>query len=212
MTTGWDWPEWGEWDGMPRPMIDSPDWVSFVLSRPMKDEPGTRMIYNSGCSQLLSAILQKVTGMTTAQYAEQFLFKPLGIQEYLWHADANGITIGGFSLSLKAADLMKLGQLMLSKGRIADVPIVPEDWIDKSVAPRFHTYDDVGSYGYHWWILSNQSGKPVIPTTYFAMGFGGQYIFIVPEQQLIVTFASSLYKQSFLPYQLFKELVYTDSV
>ncbi|WP_373230958.1 serine hydrolase domain-containing protein [Cohnella sp.] len=207
MTTGWDWPEMGDWGGKPMPMINSKDWIKFILARPMKDKPGTRMLYNSGSSHLLSAILQKITGMNTDQYAEKYLFKPMGITDSRWYADSKGIIIGGFGLELRAPDLHKLGQLMLGKGRIGGDVIVSEGWIDQSVKARFHTYDHIGSYGYHWWIL-NEGNEPLAdPYTYFAMGYGGQYIFVVPEHELIVTFASTLYKQTFLPYRIFKEFI-----
>lgn len=207
MTTGWDWPEMGDWGGKPMPMINSPDWVKFILEQPMKDKPGTRMIYNSGSSHLLSAILQKVTGMNTDQYAEKVLFKPMGIKDSRWYSDSKGIIIGGFGLELMAPDLHKLGQLMLGKGRLGDEVIVAEEWIEQCIKPRFHTYDHIGSYGYHWWIL-NEGDEPIEdPYTYFAMGYGGQYIFVVPEHELIVSFASTLYKQTYLPYRIFKEFI-----
>ncbi|MCD9021782.1 serine hydrolase domain-containing protein [Cohnella silvisoli] len=208
MTTGWDWPEMEDWGGRPMAMINSSDWLKYILSRPFKHNPGTRMIYNSGSSHLLSAILQKVTGMTTAEYAEKHLFKPLGIDEYRWYSDPKGIVIGGFGLELKAPDLHKLGKLMLGKGRAGTgTEVVSEAWIEQSVKPRFHTYDHIGSYGYHWWIMRPNGEEPAAPQPFFAMGYGGQYIFVVPERELVVTFASTLYKQTFLPYRLFKELL-----
>jgi CubicO group peptidase (beta-lactamase class C family) len=208
MTTGWDWPEMGEWGGRPMQMINSIDWVQYILARPMKDKPETRMIYNSGSSHLLSAIIQIATGMTTAEYAEKNLFGPLGIEEYRWHSDPNGIVIGGFGLELLAPDLHKLGQLMLRNGIIGKDVIVSKDWVTQSVKPRFLTYDHIGSYGYHWWIMNDGDDPLADPYTYFAMGYGGQYLFVVPQHELIVTFASSLYKKTFLPYQIFRKLLY----
>ncbi|QJD82590.1 serine hydrolase domain-containing protein [Cohnella herbarum] len=212
MTPGWDWPEMGDWGGLPNPMITSPNWVDFILSRPMLHSPGTRMYYDSGSSHLLSAILQKATGMTSAEYAETFLFKPLGIEQYRWYSDAKGIIIGGFGLELRAPDLMKIGQLSLGNGRWHSEQVVPELWIVESTKPRFHTYDHIGSYGYHWWSMSDENREPLTPVVYFAMGYGGQYIFVVPEHEIIVTFASTLYKQTFLPYRLFKQVlgIYTN--
>lgn len=207
MTTGWDWPEMGDWGGKPMPMINSPDWITFILARPMKDKPGTRMLYNSGSSHLLSAILQKVTGMNTDHYAEKHLFKPLGIHDSRWYSDPKGIIIGGFGLELKAPDLHKLGQLMLNRGLIGENRIVSADWVDQCIKPRYHTYDHIGTYGYHWWILSEGDEPLKDPYTYFAMGYGGQYIFVVPEYSLIVSFASTLYKHTFVPYRIFKEFI-----
>lgn len=207
MTPGIEWPEMGDWGGKPYPMMNSQDWVEFVLSRPTIDAPGTLMIYNSGCSHLLSAILQKATGLTAAEYAERHLFGPLGIRHYYWPADPQGINIGGFGLELKSTDLLKLGQLMLNKGRWNNERIVSETWIELSTLARFHTYSHIGSYGYHWWVMSDDDLHPSEPYTYFAMGYGGQNIYIVPEHELVVTFASNLYKDTFHTYRLFREFI-----
>lgn len=208
MTPGWDWQEMGDWGGRPFPMINSPDWVSFIFDRPMIRPTGKTMIYDSGCSHLLSAILQQRTGMTTAEYAERHLFKPLGIERYRWYEDAKGIVIGGFGLELQAPDLMKLGLLLLNRGEWNGTRVVSAKWLERCSQPRFHTYDHIGSYGYHWWMLAKEEDQePMSPSVTFAMGYGGQYIFVVPERELVAVFASSLYKKTFHPLQLFKEWV-----
>jgi len=208
MTTGWDWREWGDWDGLPKPMTDSPDWVRFIIERPIVDPPGTRMVYNSGCSHLLSAVLQQAAGMPTAVFAEKHLFGPMGITQFHWPSDPQGVAIGGFGMEMLAAYMHKLGLLMLGNGRFEGQTIVPAAWVAQCVQPRFFTYGHVGCYGYHWWVLSDENGSPLSPAAYFAMGYGGQHVFVVPELELVATFASSLYKQSqtFLPFRLFREL------
>ncbi|XID94711.1 serine hydrolase domain-containing protein [Paenibacillaceae bacterium WGS1546] len=210
MTPGWDWPEMGDWGGLPSPMIDSPDWVRYVLSRPMKYKPGSRMFYDSGSSHLLSAILQKTSGVSTSAYAGEHLFAPLGIDKYRWPADAHGIDIGGFGLELRAPDLTKLARLMLAQGRVDDRQIVPAAWIEAGTLAYRHTYDHIGSYGYHWWVMA-ENDRPISPAIYFAMGYGGQYVFVAPELELAVVFASTLYKHTFHPYRLFKRLLRLDS-
>jgi CubicO group peptidase (beta-lactamase class C family) len=204
MTPGWDWQEMGAWGGLPTPMTDSPDWVRYVLSRPMKHKPGKRMCYDSGSSHLLSAILQATTGLSSAEYARRHLFEPIGIERFRWGSDTNGIVIGGFGLELAPPDLAKLGQLMLNRGLWQGRRIVSEDWIAASTSARYHTYDHIGSYGYHWWVLP-QDEESDRPAVYFAMGYGGQYLFIVPRLELVVVFASTLYKRTFFPYRLFKK-------
>ncbi|WP_052476345.1 serine hydrolase domain-containing protein [Cohnella kolymensis] len=207
MTPGIEWLEMGDWGGKPYPMMNSEDWVEFVLTRPTIDPPGTLMIYNSGCSHLLSAILQQATGLKAAEYAERHLFGPLGIADYYWPADPDGINIGGFGLELDSADLLKLGRLMLDKGRWNNAQIVSENWVEMSTLPRYHTYSHIGSYAYHWWVMSDDDLHPSEPYTYFAMGYGGQNIYIVPEHECVVTFAANLYKDTFHTYRLFKELI-----
>ncbi|MGG3562418.1 serine hydrolase [Neobacillus rhizosphaerae] len=205
MTPGFDWPEFTSWGGRAMPMINSRDWVRFILERPMVEAPGENMHYNSGCSHLLSAILHKAAGKSLIGYANAYLFKPLGISDYTWYSDAKGIVIGGFGLSLKVEDMLKIGRLMLQEGKWNGQTVVSEDWVKESTIPRFHTYNKIGSYGYHWWILTDDDHQPAQPQSYFAMGYGGQYIIVAPENQLIVTFTSDLNNDTFKPLQYFKK-------
>jgi CubicO group peptidase (beta-lactamase class C family) len=207
MTPGFDWPEFSSWGGRPMPMINSRDWVQFILERSMVEDPGESMHYNSGCSHLLSTILQKAAGMSLTEYAEAYLFNPLGIKYYTWYSDAKGIVIGGFGLSLKAEDMLKIGKLMLQEGTWNGHKVVSKDWVMESTIPRFHTYNKIGSYGYHWWILTNENHQQTQLPAYFAMGYGGQYIIVAPKNQLIVTFTSDLYNDTFKPLLYFKKCI-----
>ncbi|MFC5403638.1 serine hydrolase domain-containing protein [Cohnella soli] len=210
MTPGWDWQEMGDWHGLPYPMTESTDWVRFVLSRPLVRSSGTRMVYDSGSSQVLSALLQRSTGMTAAAYAQRYLFGPLGIEQFHWPTDPQGISIGGFALELRPRDLTRLGLLVLQRGKWNGEKIVPAEWIVESTKPRFKGYDNIGMYGYHWWALADRDSDrrvrtPLSPSVFFAVGFGGQYIFISPERELVAVFASSLGKKKLLPLKLFRE-------
>ncbi|MEI7027398.1 serine hydrolase domain-containing protein [Paenibacillus sp. y28] len=204
MTPGFHWPEWEAWGGRPFPMISSTDWVKFVLERKMDLQPGHKMIYNSGASHVLSAILQSVTGQKTSAYAEEKLFAPLGIQEYRWYEDSKRISIGGFGLCLRTEDMLKLGLLMMKNGVWDGKPIVSGSWVDRSTAAYYHTYDKWGSYGYHWWVLADEMRRPYDPKIFFAMGYGGQYIIVCPELQIVVVFTSELCRDTTRPLQLFK--------
>jgi len=199
MSPGFEWGEFGKWGGKPTPMIDSEDWVDFILKREMEQNPGEKMYYNSGCSHLLSAILQKVTNEKTATYAEKVLFEPLNITNFRWFDDPKGISIGGFGLQLKSEDLLKIGELMLRKGKWQNNQIVSETWVTSSTTPKLHTYDDIGTYGYHWWILLDENRKVYNRSIYFAMGYGGQYIIISPLHELVVVFTRHKYKNTFGP-------------
>jgi CubicO group peptidase (beta-lactamase class C family) len=205
MTPGYEWPEFGSWGGRPFPMMNTKNWVKFILEQKMETLPGERMSYNSGSSHLLSAILQKATNGKTSAYAETYLFKPLGITDYRWYEDAKGISIGGFGLCLKPADVLKIGMLMMQSGVWFKKPIISEKWISSSTTAKYHTYDHIGSYGYHWWVLVDEIRKPYEPNIFFAMGFGGQYIIVCPVHKLVVVFISELFKDTFLPLQLFRE-------
>lgn len=205
MTTGYEWPEWGEWNGRPFPMINSMNWVDYILGRKMIANPGEKMNYDSGASQLLSAILQKVTKRKLSVFAEDMLFKPLGISEYIWHEDSKGINIGGFGLSLLTKDMLKIGILMLQKGIWQGKQVVSSEWVEQATSAKSHTYDHIGSYGYHWWVLLNEEPKKNDPHIFFAMGYGGQYLIISPEENLVVAFNCAKYINSFIPLKLYQK-------
>lgn len=207
MTLGLEWGEFGEWGGRPFPMINSKDWIKFVFDKKKELEPGTKMIYHSGCSHLLSAILQNVSGKKASSFAEEKLFKPLGISEYRWYEDSKGITIGGFGLCLKSTDLMKIGIMMLQNGVWNKKRIVSDKWVAQSTMARFNTYTKIGSYGYHWWVLNNDNGQVYQPHIFFAMGYGGNYIIVSEAHKLVVVFTSELYTDTFLPLRLFREMI-----
>jgi CubicO group peptidase (beta-lactamase class C family) len=201
MTPGLDWPEFSTWGGRPMPMINSKDWVKFISERKMIEEPGENMYYNSGASHLLSAILQKATGQKATEFAENYLFHPLGIKEYDWYSDSKGIVIGGFGLSLKAEDMLKIGKFMLQGGYWENKAILSKSWIETSTSPKIATNYKFGFYGYHWWVLENENKKQ---HTFYAMGYGGQYIIIAPEYELITVFTSDNYADAIHPLTYFK--------
>ncbi|MFE8699666.1 serine hydrolase domain-containing protein [Cytobacillus sp. FJAT-54145] len=205
MSMGIDWPEFSTWGGRPMPMINSKDWVRFVLDRKMAEKPGENMYYNSGASHLLAAIIQEASGVSLIQFAENHLFKPLSIEKYMWYSDSKGIGIGGFGLSLKPEDMLKLGQLMLNKGKLGEKLIVSEAWVTAATTPHFLSQYKFGSYGYHWWILNDEKKQPYKPHIYYAMGYGGQYIIVVPEYELVTVFTSDNYSEAYGPLDYFKQ-------
>ena len=99
-------------------MARSPDWQQFILDRPMATPPGSRFYYNTGNSHLLSAILGKVTGRSTLDYARERLFGPLGIDDVLWRVDPQGVSNGGNDLYLQPRDMAKIGYLWLRGGAV----------------------------------------------------------------------------------------------
>ena len=157
-------------------MMDSPDWVQYSLDRKMVAEPGTQNCYDSPGMHLLSAILQKATGMTELEFARQNLFEPLGIHEYFWEADPQGVTRGWGDLHLKPADAAKLGYLWLSNGVWDGKQIVPKAWVKDSVKYT-SDFGDGDGYGYGWWLW--ESG-------YGASGRAGQSIKVEPAMNVVV--------------------------
>lgn len=202
MTAGFDWPEMAEWGGWPL-MIHSPNWVKYVLERPLIAEPGEVMNYNSGCSHLLLAILQKISGMSAREFALRHLFAPLDFGDFTWHEDSRGVCIGGFGLHAAIQDMHKFGALYLNKGRWGKKQLVSEQWIARTTVPEKLTYPHFGYYGRHWWVSETSDGDPF----YFAMGMGGNYVCVVPSQQLVITIASDTAGDTMKPLELIRELV-----
>jgi CubicO group peptidase (beta-lactamase class C family) len=160
-------------------MEASPNWVQFALDRPMADEPGKKWNYCGLWMHLLSAILEKATGMPAQEFARINLFEPLGIQAGFWPADPQGVNMGAGNLRLYPTDMAKLGLLWLQRGRWDGKQVVSSSWVQQSVVVRFQTGGD--SYGYGWWISKGLGGP-----AYNAEGNAGQRIAMDPTLNLIV--------------------------
>lgn len=189
------------WSGNAK-MKNSDHWINYILNLPIVQIPGKEMKYCCANSHLLSAILQMETGMKTADYAREFLFQPMGIKDFRWDEDPQGITTGGFGLHMKPVDLLALGKLYLDGGNWNGEEILPTFWIYESTQP--YTETNIGSqqYGYHWWYSPALKEKQ--PYFYYAAGNGGQYIFVAPTEQLITIFTGEFSrKKSVKPFQWF---------
>ena len=194
MTSGLHWPGNSS-------MIPSKNWVNFVLQQTIDNPPGNEMVYSCGSSQLLSAILQKTTGLDTEVFAKKHLFTPLGITDYKWNRDAQGTAIGGFGLTMKTVDMLKIGTLYFKNGVWKSKQIVPCHWIEESTSSKVKT-DDNYSYAYHWWNITsvNQVGR-----IFLAIGHEGQYIIVAPDYQLVTVFTSTIKDDATRPLQYFKD-------
>ncbi len=163
-------------------MRASPNWVQYVLDRPMANEPGSTFYYNSGNSHLLAAIVNVTTGMSPLEFADQYLFGPLGITTRVWLPDPQGINFGGSNLNLKPRDMAKLGLLYLNNGTWDDQQIVSADWVNRSntgpASPYYQT-----SYGFQWWLDDANNW-------YSARGYNGQYIYVIEDHKITVVFTS----------------------
>ena len=175
MTTGLD---WTEGDPTYRAMYGSRDWVRYVMDLPMRDQPGDDFNYCSGCSHVLSAIIQAKTRMNTRDFAEKELFRPLGITDVRWDADSQGIPIGGWGLQITPRDMAKLGYLYLRDGVWEGRQIVSSAWV-KAATEKHTSTDGPLGYGYQWWTYPHWGA-------YAALGRYGQMIFVVPDLDLIV--------------------------
>ncbi len=169
------------------------EWVKHFLATPVAETPGTKFLYNSMATYMLSAIVQKVTGQKVIDYLEPRLFKPLGITNKDWENSPEGINVGGWGLRISTMDMAKFGQLFLQKGRWKGKQVIPASWItDASKAhiiqnPAASSTERAASdwlqgYGYQFWRSRNNS--------YRADGAFGQYILIFPELDAVIAITS----------------------
>jgi CubicO group peptidase (beta-lactamase class C family) len=166
--------------------VQSSNWVRHALSRPMADEPGGRMIYSTGNSHVLSALLTESTGMSTLDFARRYLADPLGIRIRSWMRDPQGIYFGGNEMHLTPRAMLEIGELYLNRGRVGDQQVVSESWIRESLEPRTQSRWSGREYGYGWWIRTLAGHR-----VHYAWGYGGQFIFVVSDLDLVVVATSS---------------------
>ena len=181
MTTGLD---WVEGDAAYAKMYTSGDWVKFVMDEAESHKPGTVFNYCSGCSHVLSAIVQSKAGMNTRDFAQRELFGPLGIANYSWDADSQGLSIGGWGLQLAPRDMAKLGYLYLNDGMWDGKQIVSSQWVKTATQKHTGTDSQLG-YGYQWWTYPSLDA-------YTALGLYGQTIFVIPKLNLVVVTTAAL--------------------
>ena len=186
------------WRGLNQ-MRQSQDWVQFMLDLPMSEEPGTRFEYCNGASFLLSAIIQETTGMNALAFANEHLFGPLGIIDVEWSSNPQGISIGWSDLHLTPHDMAKIGYLYLNEGWWDGEQVVSAKWVKASTREHISATLEDG-YGYQWWI--DDSGF------YMALGYAGQFIFVVPDKDMVVAFVSDLEEQDFyVPQRLLSDFI-----
>ena len=187
MTSGLDWNEPLS-SGLPQSFFEmerSPDWVRFILDRPMVAGPGQRFDYNSGNPHILSAILSKVTGRSALDYAKDKLFKPLGIEDVQWRRDPQGVSAGGAGLYLQPSDMARLGYLWLRGGAWEGQQLLPPQWVDRAR----HATVDMGlgptlRYANLFWSMPAKG-------VYMAVGFHRQLIVVMPALDIVAVFTGA---------------------
>ena len=180
----WDEENYNEVDNSCILMENSKDWIQFILDHPMDTIPGTVFEYNSGASVLLGKIVREATGQRIDQWAEEKLFDPLGIEHYYWKVTPKGEIDTEGGLYLNAYDLAKIGYLMLQGGIWEDQRIVSNEWVANSISPHV-SFGEHSGYGFQWWIPDHDNGKAKI---FAANGYGGQFLQVVPQHNLITVF------------------------
>ena len=183
MTSGLEWDADGDWQRL----LAAPDWVAMTLGLPLVGVPGETYVYNTGGSHVLGVTVAKAAGKPLEDYAADVLFRPLGIAPGDWMRSPQGEVSAGSGLELTARDMLKLGQLYLRNGEWDGKPIIDADYAAAATTWQ-SAGDSTGAwagYGYQWWITATDVGY----SAYFALGYGGQHIFVVPALDLVVVAA-----------------------
>ena len=167
--------------------VSSRNWVSHALTRPVVASrgEGAPMIYSTGSTHLLSAVLTRATKQTTWAFARRSL-TPLGIRLRHWTTDPQGVYFGGNEMRMTPREMLAFGRMYLDGGRAPDgTQVLPRAWIDSSWVPRTTSNWSGNAYGYGWWIRESHGHR-----VYFAWGYGGQFIFVVPSASIVVVITS----------------------
>lgn len=196
MSAGLQWNEeisYADTANSERQMMSRKDPVAYVLSRPMIEAPGSLWTYSGGCTQTLAAIIRKVTGQEADAFANENIFKPLGISKWLWFKRQDSVLWAASGLRLRSRDIMKFGLLYMNDGRWNGKQIISSPWVNESVQTHI-VYNPAkqNGYGYQFWtFVDSLNLKPT--ATAEAIGLGGQRIFMNKELDLLVVMTAGNY-------------------
>jgi CubicO group peptidase (beta-lactamase class C family) len=171
------------------PDLQTESWVKTFLTHPVPFKPGTHFLYNSPAAYMLSAIVQKVTGMTVLGYLRPRLFEPLGFKDPTWVSSPQGITAGAYGLSVRTEEIARLGELYLQKGMWNGKQIIPAHWVAQATAIQTSTGSAPSSdwdqgYGYQFWRSRHNSFR--------GDGAFGQFCMVIPELDAVVAITSGV--------------------
>jgi len=218
MSSGLDWNEWALPYGNPKndviQMAISDDPVEFYLNKPLIDEPGTSFKYSGGCNILLGKILEHATKMTIDEFSGKYLFGPLGIEPYYWAQYESGTIDGAGGLQLTPRAMVKIGATFLNKGIWGGKRIISEEWVDKSTVSYpgnswMNNWDDywgMRGYGYMWWTHTFTRGAQRIDM-YYAAGWGGQFVMVIPALNTVVVFTEGNYLSYRPAFEILKKYI-----
>ncbi|HXB94656.1 MAG TPA: serine hydrolase [Puia sp.] len=176
-------------DPEPRNVSVDTNWARAFLAVPIVDKPGTKFLYNSMGTYMLSAIVQKVTGQKVLDYLRPRLFDPLGITDEDWETSPQGVNTGGWGLRLQTEDMAKFGQLLLQKGKWNGRQLIPREWVEEATTPKIlqnpgasqsarDTSDWLQGYCYQMWRCRHNGVR--------ADGALGQFIILLPDQDAVI--------------------------
>lgn len=192
-----------DWDetspGNEQQLPDVPNVFAYVLNLPMVNNPGEEFAYCTGGANLLGeVIIRKKSGQSLKDYADERLFRKIGIEENEWFVIPNpaGHEYSGGSNKLKLRDMARFGFLYLNKGKWQNEQIIPAEWVEASTKEQIQTPDG-GSYGYFWWIKEFKYGDKII-SAFEGSGNGGNKITVIPELDMVIVLTGRGYGSEFI--------------
>ena len=175
-----------------------PNPIEYILAKPVVAEAGAKWYYSGGDVNLLGEIIRNATGLRIDDFAEKYLFSPLGITDFEWKFINPDIVYTSGDLKLRPRDMAKFGYLYLNNGIWNDKRIISEEWVEASTEkyisiPLPHWAEIYGeSYGYHWWLRTDyDNSKPY--QSFLRTGWGGQRISVYPEVDMVVILTGGNY-------------------
>jgi CubicO group peptidase (beta-lactamase class C family) len=162
----------------------SGDFIQYLLDRPLVSAPGSTFNYNSAAVHLLGVLLEGAIGTSVPLFAELTLFEPLGVSDVRWEWMIDGSVNGGAGIDLRPRDLARFGQLLLQGGRSGRHRVLSKGWVDLATTPAYDWSSQAGpiqdlTYAYLWWVDRERDA-------FFAWGYGGQFVYVVPSRALVV--------------------------
>ena len=188
MTSGLAWRDFGFGNSF-EAIAAADDSVAYVLGEALETAPGATFHYNTGSSHLLAAIVAEASGQSTAEYAQQHLFDPMGIPAPEWQALPDGRHQGGWGIFMAPEDFEKLGILLLDGGVWQDQPLVPAQFVDEATAWQVENDYDTGGYGYQMWIETALFDADDLAA---ARGYGGQDCIVLEDLDTVITFNGAI--------------------
>ena len=160
--------------------------IDFALRRKLAHTPGAKFVYDGGSTEILGAIVKKRTGLFVDEFAENYLFNPLGISTYNWEIfKQDGYPSTGGSLWLTPRAMAKIGLMVLNNGVFDGQQVVSQKWIKESTSVQTKTHIEGDNYGYQWWRITLNSSENSY-STIWANGWGSQFIYIVPQLNVVI--------------------------
>ncbi len=219
MTSGLEWREWSApYSSVANPCIgiwfQEKDPITYILEKPLINEPGTSFNYSTGNMHVLGEIIRNTSNLTINEFSREYLFEPLGIDTCNWYLKYNNGVYEANSMKIKPRAMMKFGVTFMDNGIWKGNQIISGQWVEKSAAPFAgnHGINVPGEpsgrlgYSYTWW-TKEYSGKAKRIHMFSASGFGGQHIIVLPEVNTVVVFTGGNFLSKRPPFKILEKYI-----